>query len=362
MLPSTATSQPTATIAPAAGAAPSPPPASPSHAIPPLPTDPWTQPDDPPQPLDDTDPDPYPDVVDPAITAAPPPPPPTPDQALAAILDENHNFLRAATRLNIPLRELLHILKQPDCRQQLKDLREATDDLLALRAAQGRITAITLLEKAALAADKDGEPIELRRAATALARATTLRARAGAPPAHGEPGDGDQGEQPVAPRPRHKPRRGDDPLDIVNKLITALREEGHPEPGSAAATFHAYAAPGATLDREPISEDPREFAEAFEESRLFDAFHCSKAIINPPDASGQPPPDTDKQGRPLITLLLFPSPASPTRDPDRRPTKLTLTFTPAPNDPALNDPLDPHHDNQTLWLINTITASRHQRN
>jgi hypothetical protein len=385
------TSPPAAGITAAAGAAHT---SSPRASRPALAPTPSAHPDDPPQDPHDVDPDPYPDVVDPvrcatlypellpAITAAQlrigasepakaaAAPPPTADAVLATILAENHNLLRAATRLSLPLRELLQILRQPDCREQLKDLREATDELLALRAAQARITSIDLLEKAALAAEKEGDPIELRRAATALSRATTLRATAGAPPVPAGSGENHGDEVPArALRPRHKPRRGETPIEIVNKLVTALREEGHPHPGSAAATFHAYAAPGATLDHNPISDDLEEFAEAFEESRLHDSLHASKAIINPPDPSGQLPPAADEHGRPLFTLLLFPSPTSSTRDPDRRPTRVTITFTPstmlnttAVADPGEQDsPLDPDQTAQPYWLINTITASRHQR-
>ena len=102
---------------------------------------------------------------------------PSPDAILEAILQANHNPIAAATNLNIPLTRLLRLIKHPDYLQRFSDFQNATQEFLALREAQSQITAINLLESSALAASKSGNLAEIRRAASALASACSLRVR-----------------------------------------------------------------------------------------------------------------------------------------------------------------------------------------
>src|SRR5690606_22283127 len=197
----------------------------------------------------------------------------------------------------------------PDLLEQLTRQRQIDTELLILRAVRSRLLALELLESAA---PETKDPIEKRKLAIAITRATNLRGLVGAAPI--APADaGPSGPHhprpskpealpsltsPPAPRPRRTPTESDVPEHIISALrppppepkhpdpgsptptdsavpehiISALRaslkEPKDPDPGSDIATLRAHMSPDAIFNGVPIPKNHTDFADLFNQSPL----------------------------------------------------------------------------------------------
>ena len=172
--------------------------------------------------------------------------------------------------------------------------------LTALRASQARLTAIDILEKLTL---KTEDPILQRLAASALTRATTLRATdlcsdrsvpvrhrhssdAPTPAADGQAPAPEPREANLAPAPQTRPAPGRTPADLHEVIHHALRAPDTPHKHSGLATLHAFADRGGgsscTLNNHPLPSDYEGFATEALASSLATALNPSALNLNPP--------------------------------------------------------------------------------
>ena len=177
----------------------------------------------------------------PPATANPKPGPSPP--LLPLYIHLNYNLRALADHTGLDHLTLLDWLTHPDTRAKLKRLREAAEQSLTLRALEARRSAIDALEDVLNTTD---DPIEKRRAATALLRALNNRPRA-------VPSDSDlHPSKPQASKPPLPPN----PIPLLDHLL-ATRTDDDPDPH----TLHAACHPDATINDEPIPPDPDDLYE-----------------------------------------------------------------------------------------------------
>jgi hypothetical protein len=245
-----------------------------------------------------------------------------------------------------------------DLLQHLIRQRQLDTELLALRAVRLRLLALELLESAA-AETKD--PIDKRKLAIAITRATSLRGLVGAAPA--APGDPDPFRlpPPEAPRsgqhdpgatrsakadpslarPRRTPKPDDCPEHIISALGASLQKPSDPDPGSDIATLRTHMAPDATFNGAPIPGSAADFADTFNQSPLAAAREFQEWNTR---ETSDPPGNPDSRS-------FFCYARNPSTGAAR--ISLTLTRTSAPRgDPA------PPPTPTPAWLITNITAQR----
>jgi hypothetical protein len=155
-----------------------------------------------------------------------------------------------AASLDLTLHDLLAELASPALRPHLESARDLSDLHAHLHAAHARRIAIDAL--AVIAADDQADPIERRRAATAILRAT------GAPraPRREPTPDSDlktQGSRLKTP----PPSLPSTPDALVSHVLRTLEDTDDPD--AALTTLHAAFAPGATINDEPVPSDPDDF-------------------------------------------------------------------------------------------------------
>jgi hypothetical protein len=246
-----------------------------------------------------------------------------------------------------------------DLLEHLIRQRQLDTELLALRAVRLRLLALELLESAA---PETKDPVEKRKLAIAITRATNLRGLVGAAPispaapppsplptapptAPGASNSGDArnpadpGSPPRPARPRRTPRPDDAPEHIISAIRASLQKPDEPDPGSDIATLRAHMAPGATFNSAPIPADNADFADAinqspFADAREFRQWHNVAGTGNQPGG-----PDS----RRLAFLV---------RTHDDRNIRLdfTLSRTAAPRG-------DPPSPSAPLWLITALSAT-----
>lgn len=155
-----------------------------------------------------------------------------------------HALPAVARSLNLSLAQLLAELSSPALSAHLGSVRDLTQLESTLHAAHARRIAVDTL--AAIAADDEADPIERRRASTAILRATaTPRRRNAALQPASEPAPPVHVETPPA-----------DPNDLINHVLRVLGDDDN---DAGLATLHACLAPGATLNGEPVPEDVEDF-------------------------------------------------------------------------------------------------------
>lgn len=192
-----------------------------------------------------------------------------PESLLHLYLNANYDLRAVAEQTDIPLTDLLDWLESPETQRILDRLRAAAADSLALRATEARRTAIDTLERVLLESD---DPIEQRRAATALLRALNTRPRATT--------DSNARLAPQSP-PNAECRMPNVPRDVVAHALDALSQRAALDPDEALATLHACCAPGATINNEPIPDNAEDLID--DHPDLAEHLHNHvQAITDPP--------------------------------------------------------------------------------
>jgi hypothetical protein len=174
-----------------------------------------------------------------------------PPDLLPLYLSLNHNLRKLAKHTGIDQLTLLDWLTSEPVREKLAKLREAVNESLTIRTLEARQDAIDALTEVLNETD---DPIEKRRAATALLRALSLR------PQRASSDPGAQSPMPSA-SPRKTPLPSA-PRDVVATVIYALRENAD------LATLHAACHPDATIDGDPIPAHADDFDDDLDEDTL----------------------------------------------------------------------------------------------
>jgi len=176
----------------------------------------------------------------------------------------------AAARLSAT--DLAHFAADPDIQAHIAHLKKLATDSLYLRAAHAREVAIAELETLAQSSE---DPIEKRRAASQLLRATSAALIGSRQPRTDEPADEPEDDTEPLPAPRFRPSPTFDIEKLHRELLYTLvclvpdysdRDGFRAE---ANATFAEFVDHDATINGEPIPTDtPRETFEAVEDSAL----------------------------------------------------------------------------------------------
>ena len=168
------------------------------------------------------------------------------------------------TDISVP--DLLTWLAEPHTRRTLQHLRAAAEEALTLRTIETRRTALDALEDVINTTD---DPVEKRRAASALLRALSTRPAHSPHPDGKKPGDGSVSSAPPSAPPRDSrlktqdsPQASKPSLDaMLAHLAEALARDraDSPTADNALAALHAACADDATLNDRPIPADLDDF-------------------------------------------------------------------------------------------------------
>ncbi len=159
--------------------------------------------------------------------AAPPRAHPDP---LSALLSSTLPISDLAASLGLSIPDFLDLYQSPDFQSQLTAIDDLTQTRLRIQSAQARLTAIQALESLTKAAT---DPIERRRAAASLMRATSAATWR----THAADDDDDSFER---PRARHLPTRRLRAEQVAALITRALADNDAPTPDSGLATLHAF--------------------------------------------------------------------------------------------------------------------------
>ncbi len=196
------------------------------------------------------------------------------EHVLRALLAERPPSLPdLADSLDLSLLELLDAIESIE--PQLASLSAMTAHQIRIHNARAQRIAIDTL--AEIAADSEADPIERRRAATAVLRAAGTRTATGLPPIPGTTG----GSPTSAPHP-HIPALPADPEPLAKRTLRALAINDDPAPDTGLATLHEAFAPGATLNDEPVADDLDDFLDDLDDDTRDALTGYFQHIIDPP--------------------------------------------------------------------------------
>ncbi len=189
-------------------------------------------------------------IATPATVPAEPGTPVAPPRAhldpLSALLSSTLPISDLAASLDLSIPDFLNLYQSPDFQSQLTAIDDLTQTRLRIQSAQARLTAIHALESLTKSAQ---DPVERRRAAASLMRATAVPSKSalGLRCPDGDP-DGDQVpdddcravDQRHRPRARHLPSRRLRAEQVATLIARALADNATPAPDPGPATPPAF--------------------------------------------------------------------------------------------------------------------------
>ena len=182
--------------------------------------------------------------------------------AKAALLDAfitaRFDLLTLASAARLSATQLTEFATDPELQAHVAALISLARQGLHLRASRARHAVIEALESLATSADS---PVEQRRAAALLLRATTAPVIAAAAPAprpaptgqgNANPEPEPQPETTAPPRPRALPHPCFTPDQVARLILDSVVDCDEPDYSSGAATIAGFLDSGASIDNQPL--------------------------------------------------------------------------------------------------------------